>query len=88
MQIIINRIAIVVDDWRLIRKMKVGASFLIIQLRELTRDGVGYCACDVRVSISKTKFVMIINIRYSTCINIAVFIIWIPSHLVPPPIPV
>lgn len=52
MQIIINRIAIVVDDWRLIRNMKWGTALII------------------------------------TCINIAVFIIWIPAHLVPPPIPV
>lgn len=52
MQIIINRIAIVVDDWRLIRRMKWGTAAII------------------------------------TCINIAVFIIWIPAHLVPPPIPV
>ncbi|KAN0089469.1 hypothetical protein V8E51_019729 [Hyaloscypha variabilis] len=51
MQIIINRITVVVDDHQLIFKLKWGTALVI------------------------------------TIVNIAVFIIWIPAHLVPPPIP-
>ncbi|PMD19839.1 hypothetical protein NA56DRAFT_189097 [Hyaloscypha hepaticicola] len=52
MQIIINRITVVVDDHKLIWKLKWGTALII------------------------------------TMVNIAVFIIWIPAHLVPPPIPI
>ncbi|KAH9207524.1 hypothetical protein DL95DRAFT_249136, partial [Leptodontidium sp. 2 PMI_412] len=53
MQIIINRITVVVDDRKLVSRLKKwGTAFVI------------------------------------TMVNIAVFVVWIPAHLVPPPIPV
>jgi hypothetical protein len=46
---------------------------------------VGNCVRDVSISTVLRRNTA--NLTSSTMINIAVFVIWIPAHLVPPPIP-
>lgn len=68
MQIIINRIAVVVDNRRLIRNVKVSTQSLYS-----SNIGAYYYQWGTAAII--------------TLVNVAVFVIWIPSHLNPPPIP-
>jgi hypothetical protein len=69
MQIIINRIAVVIDDRSWVAKLKVKAKYFFHFGSSMLTD-VQYGTAAI-----------------ITLVNIMVFIIWIPAHLSPPPIP-